>query len=329
MAKNDNTSPEKSQYPFSIVRRAYIRITICIVLVLGSWFILAFNARLSTEFTGGITVSVSGAIDEAQTRTDLATAYAPLVTKQPVVSFNQRGNVTEVVAALTVDHDDQVVALSNATYDTLVKETGASNILARSVNGPSIGQYMKSSAAEAVVAGLILMAVYMIFAFAGVRSVISPAVLAAITIGTMIFDISVPSGAYGLLMAFNPTVAIDSIFVTAILTNMGYSINDTIVIFDRIRENLAKYKKELDSKSMTYARLFEMSLWQTMRRSLGISISTLLVIGSMFVFGSGAIEDFAFTMGMGVIAGSFSSIFFAAPLAYVLLGKFKEEFKNK
>jgi preprotein translocase SecF subunit len=108
---------------------------------------------------------------------------------------------------------------------------------------------------------------------------------------------------------------------------MGYSINDTIIIFDRIRENAEKSGVE-NSKKVVYADLFEKSIWQTMRRSIGTSVSTLLVVIAMYAFGTGVIKLFAFTVGVGVLAGTASSIFIAAPLAYLMLGKFAAEQKN-
>ncbi len=184
---------------------------------------------------------------------------------------------------------------------------------------------MQRTALNALIIGLLFIVIYMFFSFYSVRNYISPGVLAVITIGTMVFDIAIPSGAYGIWMFFNSTIQVDTIFIIAILTCMGYSINDTIVIFDRVRENL---KKSHGSKSLVYGTIFEDSLWQTMRRSIATSFSTLLVIIFMFRFGSGLIQSFAFTVGIGVIAGSYSSIFIAAPLAYLVLGKMKKERKK-
>jgi preprotein translocase SecF subunit len=103
------------------------------------------------------------------------------------------------------------------------------------------------------------------------------------------------------------------------LTIMGYSINDTIIIFDRIRENIIKAWNQSWKKQLNYAMIFEDSLRQTMRRSVGTSLSTFLVIVAMYVFGSGVIQSFALVMGIGILAGSFSSIFIAAPLAYYMI----------
>lgn len=145
------------------------------------------------------------------------------------------------------------------------------------------------------------------------RKVISPLLLAIVTIVTMIFDVSFASGIYGALMAMNQTIQVDTIFIIALLTVMGYSINDTIVIFDRIRENTLDYlaeDKEEDGKkkkkknknivkaAFDRAEVFDRSLRQTMRRSLATSISTLLVIAAMYFFGTGILKMFAFTLGM-------------------------------
>jgi preprotein translocase SecF subunit len=167
----------------------------------------------------------------------------------------------------------------------------------------------------------------MLFSFSGIRKFVAPSILASVTVVTMLFDILIPAGAYGLLMLINPVVQIDTVFIIAILTIMGYSINDTIIIFDRIRENAEKSGVE-NSKKIIYANLFEKSIWQTMRRSIGTSVSTLLVVIAMYAFGTGVIKLFAFTVGVGVLAGTASSIFIAAPLAYLMLGKFAAEQKN-
>lgn len=135
----------------------------------------------------------------------------------------------------------------------------------------------------------------MLFSFAGIRKEISPALLAGIVIATMIFDVAIPAGAYGLRMGINKTISIDTVFIIAILTTMGYSINDTIIIFDRIRENI---KNKAGQKGVLFGKVFEDSLRQTMRRSIMTSASTFIVVLIMFVIGTGIIKQFAFTIGI-------------------------------
>jgi SecD/SecF fusion protein len=109
------------------------------------------------------------------------------------------------------------------------------------------------------------------------------------------------------------------------LTNMGYSINDTIIIFDRVRENM---QKKAWQKWFLFGKVFEDSLRQTMRRSFGTVFATFLVILTMYILGAWVIKQFAFTIWIWVIAGSYSSIFISAPLAYILLWKYKKERKQ-
>jgi SecD/SecF fusion protein len=141
----------------------------------------------------------------------------------------------------------------------------------------------------------------------------------------MIFDVGVPAWAYGVWMMLDKTMAVNTVFIIAVLTNMWYSINDTIIIFDRIRENI---KNKAGQKWILFGKIFEDSLWQTMRRSLGTVFALFLVIIAMFLLWTWAIREFAFTIWMWVIFGSYSSIFISAPLTYILLGKYRKERKE-
>ncbi len=287
------------------------------------------NINLSIDFTGGMQIRVANSLDESFAKD--ATNY---LTEQGIeeVSIGTKAEelFTDIIIKTNAQEDAEITKISDAIQEFLIENNYIADeewILQASITGPSVGAYMQSAALRAIIIGIIFMVVYMLFSFATIRKVISPSILAAVTIVTMLFDILIPAGAYGLLMLINPTVQVDTIFIIAILTIIGYSINDTIVIFDRIRENAESVIAE-KSKNILYAKIFEDSIWQTMRRSLGTSISTLLVVVTMYIFGTGVIKLFAFTTGIGVLAGTVSSIFIAVPLAYLLLGKFSKEQKK-
>jgi preprotein translocase SecF subunit len=125
-------------------------------------------------------------------------------------------------------------------------------------------------------------------------------------LAVLIFNVLGTLGAYGVWMMFNPTIQVDTVFIVAVLTVVAYGINDVIVIFDRIRENIMRSSKD---KNIVLGSVIESSLWQTMRRSIGTSFSTLLVLIAMFIFGTGVLQQFAFTVGYGVIISTLSSIF--------------------
>lgn len=118
-------------------------------------------------------------------------------------------------------------------------------------------------------------------------------------------------------------VHVDSLFVTAILTVLGYSINDTIVVFDRIRENVKFY-----SKKASYNEIVNASVNQTISRSINTSLTTLITLGALYFFGGVTTKDFVLVMILGVIIGTYSSIFFASTLV-ALFNDMKEAKKNK
>jgi preprotein translocase SecF subunit len=282
------------------------------------------NIRLSEEFTGWVKLTISKTVDETKITQELTNFLKTNKYLNTNVLIEQQGNDTDISIKTKVETDEQVNQLSNQIKDFLIQGdyiTSTQEVIAQTITGPSVGDHMKKSAKNALIIGLILMAAYMMISFASIRNAIPPSTLAGVTLLTMFFDISIPAGAYGFLMMIDSSVAIDSVFIIAILTNMGYSINDTIIIFDRIRENI----QNKNEKNIVYGKLFDDSLRQTMRRSIGTVISTLLVITCMYIFGTGAVKDFAFTIGIGVLAGSFSSIFIAWPLAYIFMGKYKKE----
>ncbi len=328
---------------FSIIKKAFLRIWIAAALIgLSRWLFLS-NMRMSVQFTWGMEVVTESAVEQS-TIDSLATVLNDAWYQDFALSAGSKDGYGTVLLQQRFSGNDEVALITELIQDTLLSTNAISSkddILEQSVIGPSIGDYITKSARYALIVGTILMAIYILFAFSGMRKVISPLLLALVTIATMIFDVSFASWIYGILMQLNSTVQVDTIFIIALLTVMGYSINDTIVIFDRIRENTLEYlseKEEEENKpqkkkknqeivaeiAFDRAEVFDRSLRQTMRRSLATSISTLLVIAGMYVFGTGILKMFAFTLGMGVIAGTYSSIFVAAPLAYLLSGGSKK-----
>lgn len=312
---------------FSIIKKSYLWIGFGWILLIASWILFFTQMRFSEEFTGWVKISIATTVDETQLKQDIEKYLNNNNYKNSMVSLETSTlKTTDISIKTSVEKDEKVNELSNQIKTILLDGKyiqSPADIVSQSITGPSVGEYMQSSAKNALIVGLILMAIYMLFSFASIRKTINPTILAWVTITTMIFDVSIPAGAYWLLMLFNSTVSIDTVFIIAVLANMGYSINDTIIIFDRIRENI----QNTNSKNIVYGNVFDKSLRDTMRRSFGTVFSTFLVIVAMYILGTGAVKDFAFTIGIGVLAGSYSSIFISAPLAYLLMGKFKKEKK--
>ena len=186
--------------------------------------------------------------------------------------------------------------------------TGGSIISSQKV-GPSIADDIKTSAVWSVVLALIAIGLYILIRFSNIAFSIGATV--ALTLDTFLII-----GMYSLCYGWAPfSLEIDQTFIGAILTAIGYSINDKVVIFDRIREFLHLYPKR------ETGRLFNDSLNTTLARTINTSVSTLIVLLSIFILGGDSIRSFAFAMILGVVFGTLSSLFIAAPTAYLTLGK--------
>ncbi len=138
----------------------------------------------------------------------------------------------------------------------------------------------------------------------------------------LIHDVTFVLGVFSILGIFYG-VHVDSLFVTAILTVLGYSVNDTIVVFDRIRENVKFY-----SKKATFNEIINASVNQTLARSVNTSLTTLLILCALYFFGGVTTKDFVLVMILGILIGTYSSIFFASTIV-ALLNDIKESKKNK
>ena len=191
--------------------------------------------------------------------------------------------------------------------------TGGSIISSQKV-GPSIAEDITYGAIWSVILALIAIFIYILIRFRNVAFSVGSVV--ALTLDTVLII-----GIYSLCWGWiGFSLEIDQTFIGAILTAIGYSINDKVVIFDRIREELKLYPKR--DKQL----VFNQSLNSTLARTINTSVSTLIVLLCIFIFGGDSIRSFAFAMILGVLIGTTSSLFIAAPTAYLVLGrKIKEE----
>ena len=307
---------------FSIVKRAYLWILIAITATVVSWVLFMFSAQFSEEFTGGISVVFNGKVKDAEFKEQLAQGLAEKGFPNLKVHLDNNVGQTKIKINNRLKDNEEVNKLSLAISNYLVESqtiSSESDIVEQVVIGPSVGKYMTNTASRALGLWLLAMMIYMIFSFWTIRKNIAPGILATVVLFTSVLSISIPAGAYGIWMALDPTTQIDTVFIIAILTIIGYGINDVIIIFDRIRENMIR-----SNEKIAYANVFDESIRQTFKRSLGTSISTLLVLIAMFVFGTGVIQRFSFTVGVGVIVSFLSSIFVAASTAYLLINLTKK-----
>ena len=193
-----------------------------------------------------------------------------------------------------------------------VREGGS--IISSAKVGPSVAKDITYGAIISVILALIFIFVYILIRFRNVGFSVGSIVALAV-------DTLVVIGLYSVMWGWAPwSLEIDQTFIGAILTVIGYSINDKVVVFDRIRENMQLHPKK------NLQELFNSSINQTLARTVNTSMSTLIVLLSIFILGGDSIRSFAWAMILGVIFGTLSSIFIASPVAYLVLGrKIKEE----
>ena len=295
---------------------------IILVICIGSLFVRGLSQ--SIDFTGGrnFKVQFENAVEPEQVRELIASKFGDSnvsviaigTDKKTVrISTNYRieeegNNVDSEIEAYLYETLKPVLT-QNITLETFIdreNHTGGSIVSSQKV-GPSIADDIKTSAMWSVVLALIAIGLYILIRFRNIAYSVGS--VAALTSDTLMI-----LGAYSLCWGWMPfSLEIDQTFIGAILTAIGYSINDKVVIFDRVREFFGLYPKR-DRK-----QLFNDSLNTTLARTINTSLSTLIVLLCIFILGGDSIRSFAFAMILGVVIGTLSSLFIASPIAYMMM----------
>lgn len=259
--------------------------------------ILVFGLRLGIDFTGGSLLQMrytSPPPDAATISTQLAGLNLGEVIVEP------SGTDTVIIKTRFVS-DDERVAIKSALGETAIEESFESI-------GPTIGQELRSKAVKAILLVVVAIILYITWAFRGVSKGSVPAWAYGVSaVLALVHDIAIPLGVFALLGHFYG-IEINVMFITALLTVLGFSVHDTIVVFDRIRENLRR------SSRTTLAGVIEESIDQTLMRSLNTSMTVIIVLGVLFLFGGESIRYFVLALLIGIAVGTYSSICVASPL---------------
>ena len=295
---------------------------VILVICIGSLFVRGLSQ--SIDFTGGrnFKVQFENPVEPEQVRELIASKFGDAnvsviaigTDKKTVrISTNYRieedgNNVDSEIEAYLYETLKPVLT-QNITLETFIdreNHTGGSIVSSQKV-GPSIADDIKTSAMWSVVLALIAIGLYILIRFRNIAYSVGS--VAALTSDTLMI-----LGAYSLCWGWMPfSLEIDQTFIGAILTAIGYSINDKVVIFDRVREFFGLYPKR-DRK-----QLFNDSLNTTLARTINTSLSTLIVLLCIFILGGDSIRSFAFAMILGVVIGTLSSLFVASPIAYMMM----------
>jgi preprotein translocase subunit SecF len=174
--------------------------------------------------------------------------------------------------------------------------------------GPTISKTLRQKAAQAVAGVLIVIAIYVTWAFRQVSRPVPSWKYGAVTLLTLFHDVMAPIGLFAVLGRFKG-VEVDSQFIVALLVTMGFSVHDTIVVFDRLRENIRKAEK-----GVSFAAVVEKSVRETFMRSLNTSLTLIVVLLALWFWGPETLRWFSLTLLVGTVVGTYSSIFIASPL---------------
>ena len=261
----------------------------------------------SLEFKGGTATTVT--FDKSYTLEEINSEMVPLIesTTGSAVQIQTVQGSNEVIFKTGSLDVDQRQALNQMFVDNFgVDET----LITSETISSTISNEMKSDTILAVVVAIICMLIYIRFRFSDIRFGVS-------SIACLLHDVLVVITFYALAR-----VSVSNTFIACLLTIVGYSINATIVIFDRVRENMAVMTKKDDLQDVV-----NHSITQTLSRSLFTSLTTLVMVGALYIWGVTSIRDFALPLMVGIICGAYSSVCIAGALWYVLRKKFAPKAK--
>ena len=291
-----------------IIKYKKIFVSISIGLVILSFVTLfSFGLNVGIDFKGGTLMEVTyKSIRPSQESFDASLVALDFgsITLQPT---GELGYIVKSRSLNDVEHAELLAVLSQNSLgknSDVLTETSFNSI------GPSVGREL---ARKAIIAIILISLVIIGFIALAFRKVSKPVVswkYGLIAIITLLHDVAIPVGLFAALSYFYG-VELDTLFVVAVLTILGLSVSDTIVIFDRIRENL---KNEVRKSGETFSDIVGKSLEQSFVRSIATSFTVILVLIALFVFGPSTTKYFALMLMTGMFFGTYSSIFLASPL---------------
>ena len=265
--------------------------------------IVAFGLNLGPDFKGGSVIELqfkNNAPLAADIQKDIS---AKLSNKEiSVAIIGDKDVIIKTSELLESDHQ-VLLSIFKDKYPSLeVEEKSFSSI------GPVVGAELKSKSITAMILVLLGIMIYIAIVFSKLSRALSPWVMGVSAIVALIHDVSIPIGVFAILGRFY-NVEISEVFVAAILTILGYSVSDTVVVFDRVRENIIRsgFKEK-------FGEIVHKSIMQTLARSINTNITVLLSLISVYLFGGESIKYFSLALIIGIFLGAYSSIFVASPI---------------
>lgn len=304
-----------------IIRNRNIFFALTGALVLCSIIAVAFfGLRFSIDFTGGTLAQVS----YQNGRPDVPTLEHALDAADfSGYSLREAGQQDYILRAGSMTNQQR----QNLQQTLAIGGQYPATISQLSEIGPTIGAELRSKAILSIFVVMLCILLFIAFAFRKVSRPVSSWIYGAVALVTLVHDVIIPVGFFAIL-GHVAGAEVDTLFVTALLTVLGFSVHDTIVVFDRVRENLRVNHEK--GRKEDFAETAGRSLSQTFTRSVNTSLTVALTLIVLYAVGPASTKNFALTLLVGIIAGTYSSIFLATPLL-VTIEKYrgKENSKKK
>ena len=264
--------------------------------------VFSYGLKLGVDFRGGSIIELEFAnarpqIGEIQKELD------GLQLKELSINFAGANGVIIKTSELSeAAHQQILINLKTKFGETNIDEKRFDSI------GPTIGQELKSRSILAIIIVLIAVIIYIALVFRKLSRTLSPWAMGISAVAALIHDVAIPMGVFAILGRFY-NVEMGAIFLAAALTILGYSVSDTVVVFDRVRENIVRGKAKED-----FGVTVHHSIMQTLSRSLNTTFTTLFALIAIYLFGGESVKYFALALIIGIFLGAYSSIFIASPI---------------
>lgn len=286
---------------FTLLSKITLSIS-ALLMIAGVALFVTPGPILSIEFTGGTLMEVR--LEEGKTREDLTMQLRSFTEKDlEGASVTRAQGGTFFVKTPDLSNEEHLALAAH-----LEEALGNIEELQFTTIGPTVGSALKNRAMWAFLIANIAILLYLAIVFRKLPSYLSPWSFGAAAITALVHDVLILVGIFTIL-SYYTTFQMDTLFVSAILSVIGYSVNDTIVIFDRIRDNM-----QTEGRKYTFAELAVQSLKQSISRTINTGISSLIMLIALLFLGAESIRWFILTLTLGIIIGTYSSFFVATPI---------------
>ena len=284
---------------FQVIPIRHIWLSISAALVLLSIiFVSVFGLKFGIDFTGGSLMEID--FGTVVSREEVTESLRAAGYQDSTIQTSGENGYLIRLPSLKEDEHQNILSVFKQKHGDLTEHRFDSI-------GPVIGSELRYTATTGVIITLVLIGLYVAWAYRKVSEPMASWKYGVLTILTAFHDVIIPLGAFALFGKFFGW-EVGTAFVAAILTILGYSITDTVVVFDRTRENLMRHTAH------TFEDIVERSIHQTLWRSISTSTTTLLALLAIFLFGGESTRPFAMALMIGILTGTYSSIFLASPL---------------